>query len=238
MAELEANKCGSISKLIASVQRRKYTVESGSLEYRLTGKFRSRRETGIILEWKTWKTFIRFHLKFLSPALRPIQPMIWIENQLVGAYEGQTLVLECHSEAYPTAITYWTRPSNETITNGSFLKPPKNIQQTIVEKLKNSSSIKKTTIRFMYQISVYVMTSFCAFKLGTASFSLENLRTQNYKVETIPKGYEINMRLTIKSVQPQDFGSYRCVAKNSLGEMDGKIKLYKKHCVKAQRYNC
>ncbi|XP_043511805.1 lachesin-like [Frieseomelitta varia] len=95
------------------------------------------------------------------------QPMIWIENQLVGAYEGQTLVLECHSEAYPTAITYWTRPSNETITN------------------------------------------------------------ENYKVETIPKGYEINMRLTIKSVQPQDFGSYRCVAKNSLGEMDGKIKLYR-----------
>lgn len=47
-----------------------------------------------------------------------VQPMVWIENQLVGAYEGQTLVLECHSEAYPTAITYWTRPSNETITNG------------------------------------------------------------------------------------------------------------------------
>ncbi|XP_071859324.1 lachesin isoform X3 [Bombus fervidus] len=94
------------------------------------------------------------------------QPMVWIENQLVGAYEGQTLVLECHSEAYPTAITYWTRPSNETITN------------------------------------------------------------DNYKVETIPKGYEITMRLTIKSIQPQDFGSYRCVAKNSLGEMDGKIKLY------------
>ncbi|XP_043791730.1 lachesin-like [Apis laboriosa] len=95
------------------------------------------------------------------------QPMVWIENQLVGAYEGQTLVLECHSEAYPTAITYWTRPSNETITN------------------------------------------------------------DNYKVETIPKGYEITMKLTIKSVQLQDFGSYRCVARNSLGEMDGKIKLYR-----------
>ena len=54
------------------------------------------------------------------------------------------------------------------------------------------------------------------------------LLPENYKVETIPKGYEINMRLTIKSVQPQDFGSYRCVAKNSLGEMDGKIKLYSK----------
>ena len=44
--------------------------------------------------------------------------MVWIENQLVGAYEGQTFTLECHSEAYPRPITYWTRPSNETIANG------------------------------------------------------------------------------------------------------------------------
>lgn len=46
--------------------------------------------------------------------------MVWIENQLVGAYEGQTLTLECHSEAYPRPITYWTRPSNETIANGEL----------------------------------------------------------------------------------------------------------------------
>lgn len=47
-----------------------------------------------------------------------VQPMVWIENQLVGAYEGQTLALECRSEAHPSPITYWTRPSNETIANG------------------------------------------------------------------------------------------------------------------------
>ncbi|XP_076682597.1 neurotrimin [Andrena cerasifolii] len=96
------------------------------------------------------------------------QPMVWIENQLVGAYEGQTFTLECHSEAYPKPITYWTRPSNETIANDN-----------------------------------------------------------NYKVEAIPKEYEITMRLTIKSVRPQDFGSFRCVATNSLGETDGKIKVYR-----------
>ncbi|XP_034192563.1 neurotrimin isoform X2 [Osmia lignaria lignaria] len=96
------------------------------------------------------------------------QPMVWIENQLVGAYEGQRLTLECHSEAYPRPITYWTRPTNETIANDN-----------------------------------------------------------NYEVETIPKGYEITMRLTIKAVRPQDFGSFRCVATNSLGETDGKIKLYR-----------
>ncbi|XP_014467249.1 PREDICTED: neurotrimin-like isoform X2 [Dinoponera quadriceps] len=96
------------------------------------------------------------------------QPMVFIENQLVGAYEGQTLTLECRSEAFPRPITYWTRPSNETIAND-----------------------------------------------------------ENYKVESIPKGYEITMKLVIRSVRIQDFGSFRCVATNSLGETDGKIKLYR-----------
>ncbi|KAL6422420.1 hypothetical protein ACFW04_010623 [Cataglyphis niger] len=98
------------------------------------------------------------------------QPMVWIENQLVGAYEGQSLTLECHSEAHPSPITYWTKPTNETIAND-----------------------------------------------------------ENYKVETIPKGsYEMTMKLVIKSVRLQDFGSFRCVATNSLGETDGRIKLYTK----------
>jgi len=44
--------------------------------------------------------------------------MVRVENQLMGAYEGQTLTLECNSEAYPIPITYWIRSSNETVTNG------------------------------------------------------------------------------------------------------------------------
>lgn len=34
-----------------------------------------------------------------------------------------------------------------------------------------------------------------------------------------------HIRLRIRQVGPKDFGSYRCVAKNSLGETDGLIKL-------------
>lgn len=37
------------------------------------------------------------------------------------------------------------------------------------------------------------------------------------------------MKLNIRSVSPSDFGSYKCVAKNSLGETDGTIKLYSKY---------
>jgi hypothetical protein len=39
--------------------------------------------------------------------------------------------------------------------------------------------------------------------------------------------YKVHMKLTIHSVGPSDFGSYKCVSKNSLGDTDGSIKLYR-----------
>lgn len=50
-----------------------------------------------------------------------VTPMIWIQNQLVGAQEGQQMTLECHSEAYPKSINYWTRENNVIITNGMLI---------------------------------------------------------------------------------------------------------------------
>ncbi|XP_050665527.1 lachesin-like [Leptidea sinapis] len=35
-------------------------------------------------------------------------PIMTIQNQLVGAMEGDTVFLDCHSEAYPKSINYWT----------------------------------------------------------------------------------------------------------------------------------
>lgn len=44
--------------------------------------------------------------------------MIWVQNQLVGAIEGQRMTLECHSEAYPKSINYWTREKGEIVPQG------------------------------------------------------------------------------------------------------------------------
>lgn len=50
------------------------------------------------------------------------------------------------------------------------------------------------------------------------------------RTETIPgnPSYKATMRLHIQNVQKSDYGSYKCVAKNPRGEMDGTIKLYSK----------
>lgn len=39
-------------------------------------------------------------------------------------------------------------------------------------------------------------------------------------------GYKAYMKLKIRDVQPEDFGTYGCSAKNSFGESNGTIKVY------------
>ncbi|XP_053673912.1 opioid-binding protein/cell adhesion molecule homolog [Anopheles nili] len=95
-------------------------------------------------------------------------PMIWVPNQLVGAIEGQRMTLECHSEAYPKSINYWTREKGDIVPQGG-----------------------------------------------------------KYEPVLIDNAYKVVMKLSIKVVSQADFGAYKCIAKNSLGETDGTIKLYK-----------
>lgn len=46
-----------------------------------------------------------------------------------------------------------------------------------------------------------------------------------YETTSTVNGYMKFMKLKIRNVGANDFGTYRCVAKNSLGETDGNIKL-------------
>jgi neurotrimin len=51
------------------------------------------------------------------PCLVP--PMLSIPNQLEGAYAGQDVILECHTEAYPASINYWTTERGDMIISGT-----------------------------------------------------------------------------------------------------------------------
>lgn len=47
--------------------------------------------------------------------------MLTIPNQLEAAYVGQDVALECHTEAYPTSINYWTTERGDMIVSGIYL---------------------------------------------------------------------------------------------------------------------
>lgn len=51
-----------------------------------------------------------------------------------------------------------------------------------------------------------------------------------YEAISTDSGYNKYMMLKIRNVGPKDFGSYKCVAQNSLGGTDGVIKLDGKSC--------
>ncbi|XP_042899796.1 limbic system-associated membrane protein-like isoform X1 [Parasteatoda tepidariorum] len=58
------------------------------------------------------------------------------------------------------------------------------------------------------------------------------ITNNKYRVMTEPSdspaSYKVKLKLLIRDLRPQDFGSYTCVAKNSLGETEGAISLYAK----------
>ncbi|XP_063226967.1 lachesin-like [Bacillus rossius redtenbacheri] len=93
-------------------------------------------------------------------------PMIWVPNQLVGAPAGTDVTIDCHTEAYPRAISYW-----------------------------------------VYE-------------------SVMLLPTKKYSTEVAENSYRAHMKLTVRRLGPGDFGNYRCISKNSLGETEGSIRLY------------
>lgn len=96
-----------------------------------------------------------------------VPPMIWIPNQLVGAPVGGQVTVECHTEAYPKSINYWTREEGEMI-----------------------------------------------------------IQSNKYEVQQKVTTYKVHMVLTIKGLAHDDFGTYRCFARNSLGSTEGSIRLY------------
>ena len=57
------------------------------------------------------------------------------------------------------------------------------------------------------------------------------IRSQRHQTEEELEGYRLHSRLTIKQVNPGDYGAYKCVSKNSLGETEGQIRLYGEFCV-------
>ncbi|XP_035702138.1 lachesin isoform X2 [Folsomia candida] len=104
-------------------------------------------------------------------------PMIWVQQQLIGVAEGDDVILECQSEAYPKSINYWVKHNGD-----------------IIVSLDGSP--------------------------------IDSYNGEKYEPVLLDNAYKVTMRLTIRGIQPPDYGSYACLSKNSLGSTDGQIKIY------------
>ncbi|XP_050541937.1 lachesin-like isoform X2 [Daktulosphaira vitifoliae] len=51
-------------------------------------------------------------------------------------------------------------------------------------------------------------------------------QNKKYVTSDTENSYRIHMKLTIKDLSQSDFGNYKCISKNSLGETEGSIRLY------------
>lgn len=58
------------------------------------------------------------------------------------------------------------------------------------------------------------------------SFMIVN--SDKFKMSNTENSYKVNMKLVIKKISSDDFGTYRCYAKNSLGSTQGSIRIYGK----------
>lgn len=58
----------------------------------------------------------------------------------------------------------------------------------------------------------------------------------SYHPEVIENGYEVHMKLILLRLRPEDYGLYKCVSRNSIGETEGTINVYRKICFVTNLY--
>ncbi|EDX09314.1 GD13887 [Drosophila simulans] len=64
------------------------------------------------------------------------------------------------------------------------------------------------------------------------------LPSKKYKTDYTENSYRAHMKLTIRNLQYGDFGNYRCISKNSLGETEGSIRVYDPESTRPYEYMC
>ena len=72
-------------------------------------------------------------------------------------------------------------------------------------------------------ITEVVENSFCQ--------TLQNYNDPLLLKEKPLNSYKFQLTLTIKRLQPEDFGTYRCISKNSIGQAEEVVELYGKYMI-------
>uniref|UniRef100_A0A1B0CRC5 Putative lachesin n=1 Tax=Lutzomyia longipalpis TaxID=7200 RepID=A0A1B0CRC5_LUTLO len=140
--------------------------------------------------------------------------------------EGSSVKLTCRARGYPEPIVTWRREDNEEI----ILKDSQGAKQHVTsfrgEILKLTKLSRGEMGAYLCIASNGVPPS--VSKRISLSIHCEMIVSSGkYHVQENTKSiYETRMSVTVRNFKKEDVGSYRCIAKNSLGEVDSSIRLY------------
>ncbi|XP_042873394.1 lachesin-like [Penaeus japonicus] len=170
--------------------------------------------------------------------------------------EGTNVSLECRARGYPPPEVSWRKEGSnsqgkglhigEVLTIGKVSRLHMGAYLCMASNGIPPTVSKRIQLKVQFPPMLWIPNQLEGARLGSTTVLECNTeafpRSINYwtnhkgemiaaagtKYDTMTKEdtYKTYMRLVIHNITHEDFNTYRCIAKNSLGETDGSIKLY------------
>ncbi|XP_043801689.1 limbic system-associated membrane protein-like isoform X4 [Apis laboriosa] len=137
--------------------------------------------------------------------------------------EGSNVTLTCKASGYPEPYIMWRREDGKNINyNGENVPPMLSIPNQL-EAAYIGQDVTLECHTEAYPTSINYWTTERGDMIVSGNY--HSIAGDKYEAVSTDNGYNKYMMLKIRNVGPRDFGSYKCVAQNSLGGTDGDIKL-------------
>ncbi|KAI1296494.1 Lachesin [Halotydeus destructor] len=160
---------------------------------------------------------------------KPIEYGNWQEHKMLGIeppkeYESDTLTINkvsrLHMAAYLCIASNGVPPSvsKRILLNVHFPPMIWVPNQLIGAPLGGEVTLQCNTEAFPISINYWTKDDDDAL-----------MPSDKYDISNTEKSYKVQMVLRIRYIEPADFGTYKCFARNSLSSTEGSIKLYETH---------
>ncbi|KAF7494617.1 Protein amalgam [Sarcoptes scabiei] len=149
------------------------------------------------------------------------RPKIRVQNQLISSRIGSSVELVCFCEAHPKPIITWTLPNGVPIVSGY----DSTSMMIIVSSTSSPFSDKQQSNNSMINKDQDVNDDKHNYSGEKNRRSMDRKR-KKYETKEEFDGFRVTMILVINKLEREDFGSFKCSAKNLLGEKEGLIRVF------------
>uniref|UniRef100_A0A182UFK3 Ig-like domain-containing protein n=1 Tax=Anopheles melas TaxID=34690 RepID=A0A182UFK3_9DIPT len=149
----------------------------------------------------------------------------------VAVRENQNINMTCRADGFPTPKIIWRREDGQSITverkKKVMVYDGEVLHLTKVSRNEMGAYLCIATNGVPPSVSKRIILDVeCKAIIYWVYNSVMVLPSKKYIIDYNENSYRAHMKLTIKGLSMGDFGNYRCISKNSLGETEGSIRVY------------